>query len=280
MELGLGKMFMVMKKTFVYIMAAIAAIAAVSCSKIENEQVEKGLTFTASFDPEVRTTIGTGNAVSWVDGDVITIVDESNVKVSHTISEAAGDNINGNSVTFTVTSTDLDGKTLSGQLYAIHGGANPSFSNGSFHFDIPTDQDGSFNQANICVAKADGANLAFKNATAIVHFINCDSNYSASPFSNGKKGTINSISVSTLPTMTVSFSNPISASGSGNEISISKSGTISSEYYFAVAPGSCTFTVSASNTNGKKGSFTNTKELSLNVIYLVNAGNMSFQENN
>lgn len=245
-------------------MAAVAAIAAVSCNKIENEQASNVRTVTAGFDQETRTSLS-GNSVSWEVGDEITVMNEAGVPELHTIAEG---NLNNGKVTFTT--------SLTGQLYAIYGGTDASVVEGEVSFTIPSSQSGAFKDANICVAKLDANNhFAFKNATAIVHFTNCKASLASNPFSNGKKGSVKSISVSTLPSVSASFSDSFSASGSGTEITISKMDTIDSEYYFAVAPGDCEFVISAASSNAN-GTCTRSKSLSRSMIYNVDISKLTF----
>ncbi len=244
-------------------MAAVAAIAAVSCNKIENEQASTVRTVTAGFDQETRTSLS-GNHVSWEVGDEIKVMNEAGGSELHTI---VAKDLNDGKVTFTT--------TLTGQLYAIYGGTEASVVEGEVSFTIPSSQSGAFKDANICVAKLDANNhFAFKNATAILHFVNCDAEFPNTYITGqGKSATLSAINITTLDSVTSSFSPTFSVQSSGDALGIAISGTLSSECYFAVSSGECKFTVTIENNKGSKTSVEKTKSLVRNMIYTIDVKN-------
>lgn len=158
---------MIMKKTFIYILAAVAAFAAVSCNKAETEIASEPMTITATFEGESRTTPNSDSGTTyalWSTGDQITVFDETEASATFTLSAGAG--------TTRGTFTQVSGATLNtdGTLYAIYGGTNLDFNGSVISFDIPT-QDGSFAKANICTAESTTGVFSFSPATAIVKVI-------------------------------------------------------------------------------------------------------------
>lgn len=253
-----------MKKTFVYIMAAVAAIAAVSCSKIENEQAGNVRTFTATFaSDDTRATIGgkvgTSYPVSWEAGDEITVYDNDGNSDTYTVQ--AGD-IDGNSVTFSVAG-------LSGtDFYAIFG-ASSTFDEATktISFSLPTTSYASLAACPvICAAKNNGASFAFKNATAILHLSNC--NYAQISLSKGKPASISAIAVNTQSSVTISLESGFSAQSSGAILPYKINNNFASDYYFIVAPGSCYLSISATN---NKGTSTKEKTNTIECSQIINA---------
>lgn len=165
---------MIMKKTFIYILATAAAFAAVSCNKAETENASEPMTITATFEGESRTTPNSDSGTTyalWSTGDQITVFDEEKASATFTLSAGAG--------TTRGTFTQVSGATLNtdGTLYAIYGGTILDFNGSVISFDIPT-QDGSFAKANICTAESTTGVFSFSPATAIVKVIGNNNLYS------------------------------------------------------------------------------------------------------
>lgn len=158
-----------MKKTIYLLFAAAAVISAASCQKIENDDtINSGITVTASFDNIVRTTPSSDGSTTyalWAEGDIIKVMGSTSGSTTVTLtSEMISED--SKKAIFTVSGVE-------GDLYAIYGDTNATLSEGKILFTIP-EQDGTFAKANICVAKANGYNFAFQNATAIVKVVGAE----------------------------------------------------------------------------------------------------------
>lgn len=246
-------MFEIMKKTLFFLFAAAAVISAASCQKIESTSAFTPMTLTASFDNVTRTAID-GFSVTWSDDDRILVMDE-----------------NGNSDTFILTDgegtksakfTQENSTSLTGQLYAIYGDLNASFSSGKINFTIPSTQSGEFKDANICVAKASGTTLAFKNATAIIKVdATSDSNYlhyykisniggycAGSMIADFSKGSL----VVTPPSSGVAEI-AVGAATKPDKKQIDKLTQYNATYYYAVAPGTYSFVAKQYTKAGSTG---------------------------
>ena len=264
---------MIMKKSFLYIMAAVAAIAAVSCNKIETESGSEPMTITATFDIDSRTTPSSEDGKTyalWESGDQILVLDTRGVKATFTITDGVGTK-KGTFAQDSGTSA-LKGSTL----YAVYGDLNAGLKEVDvIGFTIPTTQNGSFKQANICVAKTTNGHFAFKNATAILHFTNLPT------ATTGKVA--NSVTVegsaNIIGSATASFSGEsvnVSCSGSNSAIfSINQGNLGMAEAYYAVAP--ATISVIAKTFNDKTSTIQSSAAVVRNKIYTSDVSKLSFK---
>lgn len=151
-----------MKKSMILVMAAAAAaLALVSCTKETTDSNESGnaneglRTLTVSFAPNTRTYLDTdGLKPLWTgDGTEKISLNGEDYTVP---AEAAGKD------SFTLTTT------IVGDITAVYPAS--AWNNSAPYFIVGASQDGSFANANICVAsaKAGDTELSFKNQTAII----------------------------------------------------------------------------------------------------------------
>ena len=161
-----------MKKTIIFATVAIATFFAFSSCQKENLQ-DNGSTngvriITAEFENNATKTNLNSDGVTpeWKTGDVIRILGTApNEYADITLTT---DNIKneGRTITF--------GTSFTGTLYAVYPATATSMEScpdGEITFTIPTEQDGTFGSANICVAKGDEKdNMMFSNATAVLEF--------------------------------------------------------------------------------------------------------------
>ena len=269
-----------MKKTINYILAAVAVFAAASCQKFETvKNVEETnapvRTLTAVFEEGSKTTASSDGETTyaiWAEGDVIRVMDTEEHAANHTVADGEISE-DGKKVTF-----DVPAEVTGEQIYAIHGDNAATTSNaGVISFTIPATQDGTFNTANICVAKADeNGTLTFKNATAIVHITNPQTAGGNTPntltftSSNGIVGDA-----------TATFDPDFAIACTGNIIQpfTITSDNSSDEFYFAIAAGTYS-SIIAQNNNGKK-SLTIKDNISIvrSKIYTIDASKISFKNN-
>ena len=167
-----------MKKTIIFATVAIATFFAFSSCQKENLQ-DNGSTngvriITAEFENNAtKTELNDGVTPEWIVGDKIRILNATTHQdvdlVSGETPPAEGKGI------------IEDGKiviaipeTMTGTLYAVYPASATEMtgcSDGNITFTIPTEQNGTFGSANICVAKGDDKdNLMFSNATAVLEF--------------------------------------------------------------------------------------------------------------
>lgn len=171
-----------MKRRIIILMSVACMALLASCSEkiVPEEQKEtpeaNALTISMTFDSsQTKTTLGGANNRTpiWESGDEIWISDGTK-NTTYVLTSSDIDEIN-NVASFQV--SGLSGETV----YAVYPAvAAVGVSEGNVVITL-VNQDGSFAKANICAAKADvvpvdantkSATLAFKNATAILKFLN------------------------------------------------------------------------------------------------------------
>lgn len=163
-------MIEVMKKTFRFVFAAVAVLAAASCTKeyIETlpEVVNEAnlVTFTVSInDDATKTALASGKTV-WAAGDSLLLTDGSK-KCGVSI---PADYVGTNYAQIKIDTSKID---VSKTLYAVYPySAYSSVASGVVSVKVGNDQSGNFDEANICVAKSDNYNFALKNAASILKF--------------------------------------------------------------------------------------------------------------
>lgn len=151
-----------MRKRFILLAALFLAA---SCQKTEMEPaapVEYVRTLTATFSELTRTDLGDDLVPLWSAGDAVWLSDGVNQEVVGVGAEYAGQ------ATAQFTTTSLTGETI----YALYPAAYAIYPADELgvHFEIPAHADGSFKNANICVAVSEDDELSFKNATALIRF--------------------------------------------------------------------------------------------------------------
>lgn len=222
-----------MKKSII-LLAALAAVAAVSCTReldINNESpaVKGAITFSASHeqasDPDVKTTLNTSDgSVTWNAGDLADLVTDTGVYPSNAL--VAGDD-GQSSVDFT-----FDGVSGTPVMAVYPSGLTPVYSEEKLNVAIPATQDGSFASAGIEVAKAVDGTLAFKNVCGLLQVrINNDDVKKIVISSNDDNPLVGTVPVSFVGTKLV-LGDPTSTATSVT-VNVSGSGT----YYVAVLPG-------------------------------------------
>ena len=172
--------------------------------------------------------------------------------------------------------------SLEGTLYAVYPATATSMEScldGEITFTIPTEQDGTFGSANICVAKSteedetNKDNLIFRNATAVL------------------KITTAADVVGVDITATNNIAGTVTATFEGNDVKLGTDSldgqTVSAlcippsgnVFYLAVAPGATGSTTATCYTIDKKGSTNkNDKTLQRNVIYSMDLSSIELDE--
>ena len=225
-----------MKKTISIAFAAFALLSFTSCQKenAASENQEPALrTITATFESNGTKTTHNDNVTPlWSVGDEILILNASGCEpITLTTDNIKND---GRTITFTT--------SLSGTLYAVYPASATTMTScdGNITFTIPTEQDGTFGSANICVAKSmedddtNKDNLVFRNATAVLEF---SQTATTTKVLSIKVEATNAIA----GPMTVSFNDdgtldtPTTSSLSGKIIRV-KSAAAKDRYYIAAAP--------------------------------------------
>ena len=226
-----------MKKTISIAFAAFALLSFTSCQKenAASENQEPALrTITATFESNGTKTTHNDNVTPlWSVGDKIRILNASGCEPPITLTT---DNIknDGRTITFTT--------SLSGTLYAVYPASATTMTScdGNITFTIPTEQDGTFGSANICVAKSmedddtNKDNLVFRNATAVLEF---SQTAATTKVLSIKVEATNAI----VGPMSVSFNDdgtlgtPTTSSLTGKIIKVKSAGA-KDKYYIAAAP--------------------------------------------
>ena len=258
-----------MKKIIIFAVAVANLFAFSSCQK-ENLQ-DNGTTngiriITAEFENNAtKTTLNSdGKTPEWKVGDKIRILGTAPNEFA--VITLTTDNIknDGRTITF--------GTSFTGDLYAVYPASATemtSCSDGNITFTIPTEQDGTFGSANICVAKSmedDDTKLIFRNATAVL------------------KITAPSNVVKVEVTAENDIAGNITATFSGSEVNLDSSSrngkTVSAQFesapsdgifYFAVAPGETGTTeiICHTQSSEEKRTQKENKNLLRNVIYSI-----------
>lgn len=223
-----------MKTIGKFILAAISMATAVSCAK-ENpfeSNPDEGLRFiTATMSTVAQKTTLEGVTPIWAVGDKLLLLNTIGSQEIEVIEgsgkpEVGKAYVNGNTLTI---ATDLDGALYG--VYPSTATTAKSVTTSSLPIIIPGVQDGSFASANICVAKASGNTLPFKNATSVLKFT--QNTAAVNNFfllaSAGITGNIE-----------VSCDEPVSVTTPANKGVNVVCGTGKKDIYVAVAPGTIT----------------------------------------
>lgn len=259
-------------KKILFAMAVLAALT--SCQKADLAEQNSVNTngervITAYFDNAGTKTTLDGVTPKWEPNDKIMLLDETG-KQEITLEES-NISADGKSITFTT--------TLSGTLYAVYPSdatdAEKIVTEDSVPVTLKAEQDGTFGNANICVAKENDGSLAFKNVTSVLHLTQTAATTnvneiilttgSATAYIAGT-GTVD-MSTDGQPALTLS-------SNQSNKIK-AKSASVKSDYYIAVAPTTLPAGTSFGFATGSKLGGTNLSEaktIAANTIY--NIGSM------
>jgi hypothetical protein len=150
-------------KRSICILAALI-LAATSCQQVEmetNAPEGRVRTFTASFSNLMKTSLD-GLTPIWSEGDAVWLSDGVNQEIVGVRQEDIG------KATAQFSTSSLTGDVIYACYPASYATGHIS---GTFVvFNVPQFTDGSFRNANICVATTDDDNLSFKNATALIRF--------------------------------------------------------------------------------------------------------------
>lgn len=161
-----------MKKSNIFIIAAVSFITLAACAKISeipdpesgdnNTGIVKLMGTFDSSSPITRTVLTAENKVEWVAGDAITIFD-------------GGDNINVTTADNGASASFSTSLSTSGPWYAVYPYySKASISNSVISTTLPKDQkavNGTFDDdLNLAVALSDDNTLAFKNVLGLVKF--------------------------------------------------------------------------------------------------------------
>lgn len=268
-----------MKKAINHLFAAIVILAAASCQK--ETLVEPAVdatcsyrTITGSFDDSVLTkTAIDGTTPRWTDGDAIMITDGmvGNLLRIDLVSSDPQEGqalISDSGSKFTASIPADWGQTL----FAVYpASAYVGLVAGSIQFRIPFNQDGSFANANICVARTSDNSISFKNAVAVVKLSEVGEGVGYVSISTPNIGGVYEVETpGDVPTL---------VSGTGiRRVQINTSG---SEYYAAVAPVSVpagTWVLFEDSDNTIVGAKQTSRENNLSVGHLYDLGAVAKNE--
>lgn len=250
-----------MKKIYLFLLAAASVFAVASCEQAEMEELvpvnpEDLTTLTLSFDA-TRTALVDGKT-AWVAGDKVRIYNSTGTFYNDvTISEADAGKA----------SIQVEVNMKDNAYYAVYPvEAANGISSGKIGIKIPSNPDGLFASANICVAQTGegGTTLAMRNATAILKLkVNSGNVVEILQFSaqNPMVGTY---------TVDLSEGAPVLTAVSGSRAATVAVGGVDGDYYIPVAPGTYAenFTATALRGNGGYQTLTSTKanEIAINTI--------------
>ena len=250
-----------MKKIYLYLLAAASVFAVASCQQAEMEVLqpvnpEETTTLTLAFDA-TRTALVDGKT-AWVAGDKVRIYNSTGTFYNDiTISEADAGKA----------SIDVEVQMKDKEYFAVYPvEAANGISSGKIGIKIPSNPDGLFASANICVAQTGegGTTLRMRNATAILKLkVNSGNVVEILQFSaqNPMVGTY---------TVDLSGDAPALTAVSGTKSATVAVGGVDGDYYIPVAPGTYAenFTATALRGNGGYQTLTSTKanEIALNTI--------------
>lgn len=250
-----------MKKIYLFLLAAASVFAVASCEQAEMEELvpvnpEDLTTLTLSFDA-TRTALVDGKT-AWVAGDKVRIYNSTGTFYNDvTISEADAGKA----------SIQVEVNMKDNAYYAVYPvEAANGISSGKIGIKIPSNPDGLFASANICVAQTGegGTTLAMRNATAILKLkVNSGNVVEILQFSaqNAMTGTY---------TVDLSEGAPVLTAVSGSRAATVAVGGVDGDYYIPVAPGTYAenFTATALRGNGGYQTLTSTKanEIAINTI--------------
>lgn len=250
-----------MKKIYLFLLAAASVFAVASCEQAEMEEPmpvnpEEVTTLTLAFDA-TRTTLVDGKT-AWVAGDKVRIYNSTGTFYNDvTISEADAGK----------TSIEVEVNMKDNAYYAVYPVESANgISSGKIGIKIPSNPDGLFASANICVAQTGegGTTLRMRNATAILKLkVNSGNVVEILQFNaqNTMTGTF---------TVDLSGDAPALTMVSGSKAATVAVGGVDGDYYIPVAPGTYAenFTATALRGNGGYQTLTSTKanEIALNTI--------------
>lgn len=228
-----------MKKNL-FMVAAVALMALVSCSKEDFNDGVQGGASDIVFSAELEQPVGLP-AAEQAEIQSKTSLGEA-VNNVRPVSWVAGDQIKVNGVTFSAVSTGAKTNFTTASsfasasaYFAVYPASATSKSDHSA-IVIPASQDGSFAKAAISVAKSTTTSLSFKNVASIIKF-QVPANCSTVTISSDQN---------LAGTFPVTFENNLpkigTVSSASKTITLTGSFTTSGEYYVAVLPGSHKFT--------------------------------------
>lgn len=253
-----------MKKTLYILLVAISALATVACSKEElfnsNDKQPQMRTFTCSFDEgdATKTEITQKGKTVWAEGDKIWVSNGT-----------AFDTLTVDKVYAGLKYCEFK-TALEGTLYVVYPfSAAKGVTDGKFQIDVPSIQDGSFGNANICVAVASDRYVKMKNVTSVLQFrIPGD----AKPI---KAVSVNAADNAVAGSCSVDMSSgtPVVTSSETSSDVIVKTDGLSGKFYMTVIPGTYNagFSLTAVSTDLKNASQTKTtvaaKTLNVNELF-------------
>jgi len=219
-----------MKKTFRFVFAAVAVLAAASCAKeyVETLPVEEGnkVTFGLSLTGNpTKTDISEGKTL-WAQDDSILFSNGSK-----TVKAAIPDEFVGKG--YAEIAISDESIASADTVYAIYPPqAYKSAKGGVISLAVSNDQSGNFGDANICVAMAKDHLFEMSNATAVMKFSVPDG-IETVVLNSGADDVL----AGTLAA-TCSTENPLAVSASSPQKSIKvTTGGLGGDYYVAVVPG-------------------------------------------
>ncbi len=232
-----------MKKIYLFLLAAAGILAVASCAREElidktdvGNAPEEVTTFTFGFDATKTALVG--GKTTWEAGDKIRVY-TSNAGFYRDVvvpEEAAG---------LASFSAEVNLKdTLYYAVYPIE--ACTGVSGGKVNIKLPTNPDGRFASANICVAETKGTNFQMKNATAVLK-INVNSGNVVEILQiNAKNAVVGNMAVG-FGADTLNFA----ASSTSKSVTVAVGG-IDGEYFIPVIPGTyaAEFSLTALRGNG------------------------------
>ena len=264
-------------RKFYYVFAALATVVAASCAKLDLNPEEMPspmntdgfVTISVNLPSDIsRTSLGAdGKSVTWAKGDSILVTDGT-AKYAALIPDSAEGQ---SSTEIFIDPTKLD---CSGTLYAVYPfDAFKSVTNGAINVTIPNEQSGLFEQANICVAKADDYVFNFKNATAIMKVTVTQPDIETLMLSGGAADTL----ASTLAVTYAGKDEPLAVKAASPLKSIKVTlGGLDGDYYVAVTPAtySTDFSMMVVTLDGKSEKVVSTKAHTLAANDIVSLGNI------
>ena len=277
-----------MKKIIIFVVAVANLFAFSSCQKenLQDNGSTNGVrTITAEFENNATKTELNSDGVTpeWAIGDKIRIL---NATTYQDVTLISGENtptnpgdgiIKKGAIVFAIP------ETMTGTLYAVYPASATTMEScpeDNINFTIPTEQDGTFASANICVAKSteedetNKDNLIFRNATAVLEI----------------KTAADVVGVDI--TATNNIAGTVTATFEGNDVKLGTDSldrqTVSAlcipvpsgnVFYLAVAPGATGSTTATCYTIDKKGStYKNDKTLQRNIIYSMDLSSIELKE--
>lgn len=250
-----------MKKIYLFLLAAASVFAVASCQQAEMEEPmpvnpEEVTTLTLAFDA-TRTALVDGKT-AWVAGDKVRIYNSTGTFYDDiTISEAdAGKS-----------SIEIEVNMKDKEYFAVYPvEAANGVSSGNPSIRIPSNPDGLFSSANICVAKTGegGTTLRMRNATAILKLKVASGNVVEILQFNAQNPMTGTYTVD------LSGEAPVLTAVSGSKAATVAVGGVDGDYFIPVAPGTYAeeFAVTALRGNGGYQTLTSTKanEIAMNTI--------------